>query len=316
MSQPAPPPFAPEKPIGGTGQPAPPETTPASYQNNPFYVALDGMSALFKYAKSVAIFLIAVSVIFGFMNFVSNLYDTMYPASSPNSEKNVDTSSSINEIAPGIAQLRDMEPSELLGVALIVGFVVFIVLVCLLVVGAIFKGIGDVTAAAVANEKTISLGQAFKTLMRRFPGYLGLIVLVGIKTFLWSLLFIIPGIIMAVRYSLAGTAFFARDMKITEAIRYSTTITKNGWTTLFASNGIFNIITLGLLSLFVTPSVQAIVFRQYDGLQQKGIPKPAAHWLSVLTTVLFFTFLSLAILLPFIVLLPIYMLVMSAQSGL
>lgn len=159
------------------------------------------------------------------------------------------------------------------------------------VVSAIFNGLRDVAAAAIAKQQSVSFGEAFTILFSRFGGYLWLQALITIKVLLWSLLFVIPGIIMAVRYSLAGTAFFARDMKANEALAHSTSITKGAWLTTVASYGLLNLITLGVISVLVETGARGTLFRQFDAYQTAGIRKPSPHGLTIGYFVLLVLFL-------------------------
>lgn len=303
MSQPTPPPFTPARPAGqpapptsgATGQPAPPSADQATYQNNPFFIAIEGIKALFRYAKPVAIALIVISV-FGF---IFNAYSNTANIFNTDTTQEPTTQPAINEETTAFAIDSPESMGAIVGIIGLVLIVGMIVSVVVLLIGAVVNGLRDVAAAAAVNQQTITLKEAFSTLFRRFPGYLWLLVIVAVKTLLWSLLFIIPGIIMAVRYSLAGVAFFSQNMKAAEAVRYSTQITKNGWTTLFASNIVFNFVTLNTITILVQSSVYAVLFRQYHQLEVANIAKPSPHWLSVVATVLLFTFLGVAILLLF-----------------
>lgn len=296
MSQPTPPPFAPATqpavPTSSSGQPSPPSENEPYQQNNPFFIAVDGIKALLQYARPAAIILIALSLLAVTFNIYSNL-----TSSAPTNEPTTSQTEELSLDSLGINTPEDI--GAMIGIGSFIGIIVLMIIVFTLAVGALLQGIGDVAAAAAINKKTLTLGQTFSTLFRRFPGYLWLVFLVAIRVLLWSLLFIIPGIIMAVRYSLAGVAFFAKDMKATEAIRHSAHITKGGWTTLFASDVLFNIVTLGTLHLLTRAGVRAVIFEQYHRLSSTGTVKPATHWLSILTVVLYFVLIaiSLAILL-------------------
>lgn len=108
--------------------------------------------------------------------------------------------------------------------------------------------------------------------------------------------FIVPGIIMAVRYSLAGVAFYdeKKNLRGNAAIQESIRMTKNGWITTYASNALFNILTLGVISTIVSTGANAVLYRQFE---QSGDKKPAAHWLSWVTLLLPLILLLTAIIL-------------------
>lgn len=269
MSQPTPPSFQPAHPTNTpSGQPLPPTLTAASsdnsYQNNPFTLALEGIGSLFTYVKPIAIALLVV----GLLTFAGNAASTaadIYTANNPEATPSAETSGG------------DFDMSLLI----VTGLIVFAVSVVVFIIVAIFKGAGEVAAAAAANQEKLSFGQTFSRLFARLPGYLLLQLLIIIKVLGWTLLFIIPGIVMSIRYSLAGTAYFARNMSAGQALRHSVSITKGGWITTFGSLGLFNLVTLGALPLLVQTGVQSALFRQFDAYAQKGLQKPGPHGLSI-----------------------------------
>lgn len=259
-----------------TGQPLPPQNTPET-SNNPFTVAIEGISALFRYAKSIAITIVVLSAVGFVLNAASSVADVFY-----GDDDYLTSSSHVESSTPDEAYPMD----DIAAVLAVMGVVFVVVFVAILVISIILYGIADVASAAAANKQTISFGETFSRLFKRLPGYIGLRLLMTLKVFLWSLLFIVPGVIMAVRYSLAGTAYFARDMKAVDALNYSTKITKGGWMTTFASYGWFNIITLGFIQFLVETGVRATLFRQFDSYEQAGQQKPGAHGLSLAFTIL------------------------------
>lgn len=278
MTQPTPPPFhaGQDVALAASGQPLPPsaDTQATEYQNNPFTIALDGISGVFTYVKVVGIILVVLSVLGVLGNAASSVYDlaTNSQESKPAHTSTTDT--------PDNSPAASNE--QLLGIFLIAGVFGLAAVIIVGLIATVFTGIRDVSAAAVANKEKISFGEVLSRLFQRFGGYLWLQILMNVKIFLWLLLFIIPGIIMAVRYSLAGTAFFARNMKANQALQHSTSITKNGWMTTFAAQGFFNLITLGLISGLVDLGSRAVLFRQFDAYATAGKQKPGAHLLSIL----------------------------------
>jgi hypothetical protein len=113
--------------------------------------------------------------------------------------------------------------------------------------------------------------------------YLWLQIIISFKVFLWMLLFIVPGIIMAVRYSLASVAFFdeKKQLRGTAAIRESLRLTKGAWITTYASTTLFNILTLGAMNSAITTAANAVLYKQFEKIGDDK--KPDAHWLSWVT---------------------------------
>lgn len=285
MTQPTPPPFQPTTPkkdtaarTHKTGQPLPPGSSAVTvaYENNPFTVAASGIDGLFKYAKVLAIVMLVLSLFGVLGNAATGLLDRSESYSPPPTPAPLEAGPS-----------PSLSLEQVITLVSVVGGILLIVLLISFVVTAIFTGLRDVAAAAVANQKPVSFGEAFNILFSRFGSYLGLQALIWVKVFLWSLLFIIPGLIMAIRYSLAGTAFFARNMKAGEAVAHSTAITKGGWFTTVASYGLFNLITLGLISPLIDTGVRGILYRQFDAYQSAELHKPSPHGLTIAYFVIF-----------------------------
>jgi hypothetical protein len=97
------------------------------------------------------------------------------------------------------------------------------------------------------------------------------------------LLLIVPGIVMAVRYSLSGAVFFDKKLKGNAATKESARLTKGGWLTTFASQSLMNIITLGIIELLLVPGTNSVLYRQFRDYEVHGVAKPKAHILSWLT---------------------------------
>jgi hypothetical protein len=119
--------------------------------------------------------------------------------------------------------------------------------------------------------------------LKELPGYLWVNIIMLVKLFLWTLLFIVPGMIMAVRYRLSGTVFFAEGKRGNAAVKRSAELTKGAWFTTFAGYGLWNLITFNQIQQLVAPGVSAILYRQLRALTDAGESKPSAHWLSWLT---------------------------------
>ena len=257
------------------------------YQNNPFTIATDGLSLLFKLAQPIAILAIVLSVLNMFGGFSGN-FDADY------SQKNS---------SDPIAEINHQFSSIPMEAWIIIGLIGGVLLLGFIIIGTFVSGMIDYTAAQLANNKKVTFSEAFTAVAKRFFGYLWLQIWVGIKIFLWSLLLIVPGIIMAVRYSLAGPAFFRHNLSADAAIEHSSTITKGAWLTTFASFGLFNIITFGLIEYLLKPGTSGLLLRQYDAYNDVKMQKPAAHGLSWMTLAISIGLVVLAV--SFIVLMVI-----------
>ncbi len=269
-------------------QPTPPPfvNVTKDYENNPFFVATQGISLVFKLAKSVAIFAIVISVLATFAQFPqSNNEDTTI--------KQADT----------IAHLSSLTAEQ---IALYAG-IGLVILLAITAISIMISGITAYTAAQVSKGEQVTLREAFNAVLGRFGGYTWVYFLVSIKTFLWTLLFVIPGVIKGVQYSLATTTFFdtSKNLKGDATLKESMRLVKGAWLTTFASQILLNIATLGFISTFVSTGVQAQLYKQYDAASKTNSTKPKAHWLSWVTLFipvllgLFFVFLLAALMYMF-----------------
>jgi hypothetical protein len=264
------------------------------YQNNPFYIASDGLSLIFRLAQSVAIFLAivcGVSFLSGFAPGPEVTYDERSDI------LNVDSPEQAIDNVTGALQQVPVEAW------IIIGVIATLFFIAVTAIGVIVGGITDYTAAQLAAGKQVTLREAFGAIMQRFFGYLWLQIIVGVKVLLWTLLFIIPGIVMAVRYSLAGTAYFTHNLSANEATKHSARITKGGWLTAFSAFSLFNFITFGLIQPLLQPGTAAVLFRQFDAYDKQSLTKPKTHPLAWVTLfapiVLVLLFISLITLLVF-----------------
>lgn len=247
-----------------TDKVSPKQQTP--YINNPFVIAVEGMKLLFQKAPTLAIILAILSA-FGASNVFSNQTEVA------------------DNTTPTIATL-DLDLVVIAGT-----LIVAVMLFGILIFGSIVAGIFAFTSAEIAKGRTVSFRQAAKAIVDRLWSFVWLQLLTIAKIFAWSLLLIIPGIVMAIRYSLANISFFDSDKKLTgnAAIKDSLALTKDAWVTTFGAQVFFNIITLGLISPLLDTASKAVLYRQFTALQRSGEAKPKPHALSWAVFGLFIT---------------------------
>lgn len=244
-----------------------PQTTVPSasrYENNPFYVATNGLELLFKKAQTIGI----VLAIFSALTAVGSLPSTFGGGSQQSPAEDPAQSGATASI-----------PLE---AWLVIGGAIGVAIIIALLIGLIVKGVADYTAARLARGEQVALSDAFRAVFENFWGYVWVNLLVLFKTLLWTLLFIIPGIVMSVRYSLSGVSFFDKELRGDAAVQHSSKLVKGAWSTTFASQTLFNIITLGVLQTLLMPGTNAVLYGQ---LVSAGDEKPKAHILSRLTVV-------------------------------
>lgn len=302
---------------------APPPTSTASavqkpYENNPFMVPIDGLRMLFARAQAIGITLIvlaALGLLGGVVQFVLDIatsdmranddYTSSQQIESRDQHASETTANqadaALTEATENIKQkINSLTARDwaLLGIGATILF--FLALVSWLI-GVYIQAMIDYTVARVAKGHPVSFGDAMSGATRGYVGYLWVRVIVGFKVFLWSLLLLIPGLIMAVRYSLAGVSYFDKKLKGNAAVKDSLALTEHGWLTTYASYTLLDMLTFGAAETLVGTSAKIRLYQQFNDLAKRGEEKPAAHILSWLTLlapfVILFFIVSLGLLL-------------------
>lgn len=248
-----------------------PTSSKASYENNPFFVATNGLDLLFKNARSIGILAAVFAVI--------SAFSSIMRPDSPSTQTETPVQS-----GSGAEPFSSIPPEGWVAIAV----ALLVILLIVTVFSIVIRGIFDYTSAQLAKNKTATISEAFRAVFSNFWGYTWVLIIQSVKTFLWTLLFIIPGIIMSVRYSLAGVAYFDKKLKGDAAVQRSSQVVKGAWLTTFASQSLFNIITFGFIQPILTPGTNAVLYRQLDDTKTK----PKAHFLSWLTLFILLFFLT------------------------
>lgn len=263
-----------------------------NYENNPFYIATKGIDLLFKYAQSVGI-LIGVFLVLNLLSNYSGVFNPVPPAADPS----INNPSSAE--ADSFMTFLQQTPAETF---LLAGIVILLVVLLIIGVAIYFAAVLDYTASKIAKQQPVTIGNAMSGAFKHFWGFAWVQLIVGVKIFLWSLLFIIPGIIMAVRYSLAGVSYFDKNFRGNAAVKNSLALTKGAWLTTMASQTLMHYVTLGMAGELFTPGARAVLYSQLDTVTAAGEAKPKAHIVSWITLIIPVIFVVLVVLILTLVL--------------
>ncbi|MEO5499258.1 MAG: hypothetical protein ABIR46_02045 [Candidatus Saccharimonadales bacterium] len=247
--------------------------TKQSYENNPLYVATTGLDLLFKKALSLGILFAILSALSAF----SGVPSSFIPDNDTQSDQNTAS------MSPDATNFMNAISNITVEMWLFIAVIILTVVAFATVVTVALKGISDVTAAHLARGESTGVTDALREVFSNFWGYLWVILITNVKIFLWTLLLIIPGIIMAIRYSLSGVVYFDKKLKGNESVKESSRLTKGAWLTTFASQNLLNILTLGFITPLLAPGTNAVLYRQYSAVAEL---KPKAHWLTLAMTIL------------------------------
>lgn len=238
-----------------------PQKPTTEYVNNPFFIATRGINKMFLGAQSIAIMLVIISV----LGAIPNLGNRSNQPTEGAGEISADS----------------LPPVEVFVAFAALGLVALAVVIF---ISTVIAGMSAYAAANVTLGKTVTFKEAWKATISRFWSLLWLQILTGLKVLAWSLLLVVPGIVMAIRYSLANIAFFDKDLRGDAAIKESLRLTKGSFLTTLGGQSLFNMITFGVLSELVTTSARAILYRQFSVTPLAN--RPAAHGLSIATVVI------------------------------
>lgn len=131
-------------------------------------------------------------------------------------------------------------------------------------------GLTDVSLRLLDGE--VLKGSSLFDRMSNFFDAFALMFVISVKTFLWALLFVVPGIIAAYRYRMAPYIWLEnRSLSATQAIDLSSQMMRGHKWRLFVFDlsfigwGFFSIITLGFGLLYVIPYnmvAEAVFYRE------------------------------------------------------
>lgn len=249
----------------------PVEAAPTPRDNNPFFIAFDGLTILFNRSIQVALTLTVICAVSFFMQ------DRLTLDVPPSVKTNQQASDFLNQKRISfVDKIQSVDSGDWV----IIGGAGLLLLLGIIVASTLISGIGNFTAAKMMKGETVTLNEALDAVFDRFFSYLWLQILIVIKLIGWTLLLIVPGIIMAVRYSLAGVAFFDKNLSANKAIKRSSVVVKGAWITTYASQTLFNAITLTLLQPLIKPSTNGVLYSRLGHYQDTKKTKPKAQALS------------------------------------
>lgn len=167
----------------------------------------------------------------------------------------------------------------------------------LIVVGPLEYGMAFIFLKQARDHQPVQLGDMFRGFQDDFGGTFLIGLMTSLFTFLWSLLFVIPGIIAAYRYSMA-TYIMAENPTIapTEAIERSKALMDGRKGDLFCLDlsffgwALLTVLTAGIGALWLTPymAVSRAAFyrslprsmgdRAPNGWQPQSGDRPDSSW--------------------------------------
>jgi len=157
-------------------------------------------------------------------------------------------------------------------------YIVLLLVVMLLLAGPLIVGVSGVFAKIYRREPA-SAGGIFSAFSNNYPRKLGGMLWMELFVFLWSLLFVIPGIVKAFAYSMIPYILAdCPNVTAKEAMKLSMRMTKGYKGTLFVMGLSFigwymlSSLTFGILALvYVNPYMYTTIGGYYNELKKNAI---------------------------------------------
>jgi len=240
-----------------------------AYNSNPFTLAFGAMTRIFDTNAVWAIVFVVVGIFGAIWQIVGNLA-SLVPSSS------TDTATSTSS-----APLTSGESTALVAIIIVVAVIALVFFVIGIVVQVYLEGMFAYVALQSEKGKPVGFGEAFRAVTKRFWRLLGAKLLAGLKIFLWTLLFIIPGIIAAFRYALLSYVIMDEpetNKGIGASHTRTKTIVKGRLIEVFGLSFATGIIPVvgGLLQLVGGAAQYNQLAESYDS----KAARPAKHWLN------------------------------------
>lgn len=243
------------------------------YITNPFTLAKEGIKELYANANGIFWATFALGI-FSMYDTIRSYAATFLPADKETKEQEA-------EVA------RQME-NFTLEHWIAFGLFILLLVSTLFALAVIMWGMGGYTSSKLAKNEKPTLGEAFSASLSSFWRLVSIALIMGLRIIGWSLLLIIPGLVMAYRYALSPTVAFAEpDLKPGKVVTKSAKLTKGAWLDTFASLTLIPMLTLQLLGPATEVGAQARLYRQLTNLKKSGEQKPDTSFLSHFTLAIF-----------------------------
>lgn len=255
-------------------------TPKIAYISNPFVLAYRAAKRLYATNKGWAIVFIVLGILSSF-------------------QSNYDATSNQSTLENPVGTTIDP--------ALVFFILIAVLVFSLLVVVITVYLTGLFSFVALQSEKgnTVSVGDAVRAVNKKFHLLLKASLLAGLKILGWTLLFIIPGIIASLRYTLLAYLIMDSDTEGKQAQPVKAThdrikqLTKGRLWEVFGMS-FTSIVPLAGTLFNVAGS--AALYRQLQVYTDKKAEKPPIHWLNYLGAILLVSIVVIALLIALVAL--------------
>lgn len=225
------------------------------YVSNPFKLVFRGMDLWLNYNQLLSIFVIVVT----FSGVLINFFFSLEPATAGQNR---------SESIKAVMQLAVL-------VTIVIGSIAFT---------TIYNGMVAYIGLSTLKKKTVTFAEALQASLDKFWTILLVQIIVFFKVLGGFLLFIVPGVRAALRYSVVNFYIFDKAANANEAIKNTKALTRDHLIEVFGMHTAANIVPIvgGLL----TAGGQSVMYDQLMRLKASKQQKPKVHWLNYLGFVL------------------------------
>lgn len=244
-----------------------------NYISNPFKLIFKGFGNLFNINQSAAIVILVV----GLFSYTGNIF----PGSG-------------NSQSPGTINAESISNDALVIIGVIVFFVMLVLVPIIIFVTTIYQGFSAYVALQTSKNKTVSIGDALRVVIKKFWTLLLINIIVFFKVLGGLLLFIIPGIRAALRYKMVHFHVFDTNSNAKESITKAKVLTKDHLIEVLGMSFAAGIIPLvnGVMDV----GGQSVMYKQLNDLKSSSQNKPPVHWLNYLVFIIVGVIVLLAVL--------------------
>jgi len=254
-----------------TQPPKPPQhkTEKKSYDSNPFTLSFDALGRFFTHNVNWAIALIVLGVLGMFSRAGGNLISGYHGTPT----------------TPGYGQelggSTSPEVVTIVAIVIVVFVIALTLIVAMTVIATFLQGMFSYVALRSEAGESVSFSEAFNETTSRFWRLLGAQLLAILKIIGWGLLFIVPGIVAALKYSILPYSIMSapKDEKgVSLAHAKVKAITKGRLMEVFGVAAIGFIIPL--VGSILTLTGNAAIYNQLNYYYENKLEKPKVHWLN------------------------------------
>lgn len=270
------------------------------YNSNPFTLAFEALGNLFNTNVGWAIAIVILGFLGSFIQLIGEIGRSFNQSSN--------STAAYDSLANSTS--GSVDATLVIATVIFIATAALFALVIFAVCNTYIQGMLSYVALKSEERKTVGFSEAFQATTKRFWRLFLAQTLAGLKIFGWSLLFIIPGIIAAIRYTLLPYVIM-NDSEEKGRVGES----HNDVKALVSGRKmeVFGVATVGtiipIVGSLLKLSGNAALFKQLHHYNQYNLEKPKVHWLNYIGLIL------LAVLIPLVSTIVVVIALIASRSS-